>query len=272
MKESQFLMITLRKKMLDIQIIKDQYPKTLHRFDRGLLREYLQYQILAIIFEHPLSRKLSFLGGTCLRIVHQLPRFSEDIDFDNKDLSEKEFEKIASYLAKELEKRGYIIEIKLINKGAFHCYIKFPDLLYQKGLTPQKFEKILIQVDTFDQGESYKSELFILDKFEFFKQIKVTPKSIILSQKLWTITQRPRFKGRDFFDIMFLLQSTQPDEIFLKTKFGQKELPNIIDEILDHLKNVNWENLVEDVKPFLFDPEQAEKINLFPEFLKQKLR
>ncbi|MBU0978375.1 MAG: nucleotidyl transferase AbiEii/AbiGii toxin family protein [Patescibacteria group bacterium] len=257
--------------MLDIQTIKNQYPKNLQKFDRGLLREYLQYQILAIIFEHPVSRKLSFLGGTCLRIAHQLPRFSEDIDFDNKKLSEMEFEELASFLAKELEKRGYLVEIKLIKKNAFHCCIKFPDLLYQQGLTPQKYEKILIQVDTFDQGEAYESKLFILDKFEFFKQIKVTPKPVILSQKLWTITQRPRFKGRDFFDIMFLLQSTQPDETFLKTKFNQKEITNIVNEILSHLKSVNWKNIVEDIKPFLHNPDDADKIHLFPDFLKQKL-
>lgn len=257
--------------MLDIQNIRDQYPENLHRFDRGLYREYLQYQILAIIFEHPLSRKLSFLGGTCLRIVHQLPRFSEDIDFDNKKLTYEEFEELGSFLAKELEKRGYIVEIKLVSKGAFHCYIKFPELLYQQGLTPQKFEKILIQVDTFDQGGEYESELFILDKFEFFNQIMITPKSIILSQKLWTITQRPRFKGRDFFDIMFLLQSTKPDMVFLQEKFGKKPLTNIIDEILLHIHEADWKSIAEDVQPFLFNPEDAKRILLFEDFLKQKL-
>lgn len=257
--------------MLDIQNIKAQYPKNLHHFDRGLLREYLQYQILAIIFEHPLSRKLSFLGGSCLRIVHQLPRFSEDIDFDNIKLTQEEFEELASFLAKELEKRGYLVEIKLVSKGAFHCYIRFPELLYQQGLTPQKFEKVLVQVDTFDQGEKYEPELFILDKFEFFKQIKITPKSVILAQKLWTITHRPRFKGRDFFDILFLLQSTQPDMHFLQAKFGKKPLASIVDEILVHLQTVSWKSIAQDVQPFLFNPDDAKRILLFTEFLKQKL-
>ena len=257
--------------MLDIQNIKAQYPSRFDKFDRSLLREYLQYQILAIIFEHPLSRKLSFLGGTCLRIVHQLPRFSEDIDFDNKELTETEFDELSLFLKKQLQKRGYLVEIKLVKKGALHCYIKFPKLLYQQGLTPQKFEKILIQVDTFDQGFDYQPQLFILDKFEFFKQIKVTPKSVILAQKLWTITQRHKFKGRDFFDIMFLLQSTKPDISFLEAKFGHKSLSQIIEEILDHLHDANWPEIEADVKPFLFQPEEAGKLELFPQFMKQKL-
>jgi predicted nucleotidyltransferase component of viral defense system len=257
--------------MLDISTIKKQYPNLVHKFDRSLLREYLQFQILEILFSNPLSRKLTFLGGTCLRIVHQLPRFSEDIDFDNKNLTESEFAELSTYLEKELEKRGFIVETKIVAKGAFHCHIKFPKLLFEQGITPQKYEKILIQVDTFDQGVEYQPDIFILDKFEFFTQIRVTPKSIILSQKLWTITQRPRLKGRDFFDIMFLLQTTKPDAHFLQSKFGKKSVDTIISEILKQLEETDWQTVINDVKPFLFEPGDAEKIRLFPQFLKQKL-
>ncbi|MEX0895601.1 MAG: nucleotidyl transferase AbiEii/AbiGii toxin family protein [Patescibacteria group bacterium] len=257
--------------MLDITTIKKQYPNQLHTFNRGLLREYLQFQILAILFTHPLSRKLSFLGGTCLRIVHDLPRFSEDIDFDNKNLSEAEFSQLSIFLEKELEKRGFKVETKIIAKGAFHCHIKFPQLLYEQGITTQKYEKILIQVDTFDQGVYYTPEIFILDKFEFFTQVAVTPKEVMLSQKLWTITQRPRLKGRDFFDIMFLLQTTKPDHYFLKAKFGDRDIPAIVDSILLKLKDVNWDVVANDVRPFLLDSNSAEKIKLFPQLLKQKI-
>jgi len=257
--------------MLDISQIKKSYSEKLHKFDRDLLREYLQYQILSIIFDHPLSRKLSFLGGTCLRIVHQLPRFSEDIDFDNKNLTEDEFKILGEHLQKELEKRGFIIEIKFITKKAFHCYVKFPQLLYKHGISPQKREKILIQLDTFDQGVEYESEIFILNKFEFFNPIRTTSKKVILSQKLWTITQRPRFKGRDFFDIMFLLQTTKPDLKFLQTKFGNKNLNLILDEILGEIKDANYDQLVNDVQKFVLNPTDAEKIKMFPQFLRQEL-
>lgn len=255
--------------MLDIATIKKAYDSQFHAFDRAMMREYLQYQILAILFSHPLGSKLSFLGGTCLRIVHGLPRFSEDIDFDNKDLSEAEFRQLGQFLHKELEKNGYLVEIRFVTKGAFHCYIKFPDLLYQQGLSPQKGEKILIQVDTFDQKVNYESKVFILDKFDFFHQIKTTPKEVILAQKLWTITQRPRLKGRDFFDIMFLLQNTAIDPTFLQAKFGMLQIPEIITRILAELSEVDYTQLADDVRPFLLRPADADKIALFPDFLKQ---
>jgi len=256
--------------MLDINTIKQAYASRFHSFERGLLREYLQYQILAILFDHPLSRKLSFLGGTCLRIVHQLPRFSEDIDFDNTKLSDTEFEILGQFLQKELKKRGYLVEVRFVSKGAFHCHIKFPDLLYKHGISPQKSEKILIQVDTFDQGVEYQSDIFILDKFEFFTQIKVTPKDVILSQKLWTITQRPRLKGRDFFDIMFLLQTTQPNLSFLQAKFGKKDFAVLSEEILEKLHTPDYAQLADDVRPFLLNSTDADRLALFPDFLRQK--
>lgn len=255
--------------MLSIEEIKKQYPNNLHKFDHGLLREYLQYQILGIIFKHKIGLKLSFLGGTCLRIVHKSKRFSEDLDFDNKNLTLEEFRDLSDHIKRELELLGYIVEIKEFQKLAFHCYIKFPHLLFEEGLSPLKNEKILIQLDTFNQGVDYETASFILDKFDIFDRILITPKEIILSQKLWTITQRKRAKGRDFYDIMFLLQNTKPDINFLKEKFGTNEWSLIKRDILDHVTEFNWDDLVKDVSPFLHTESDAEKIKLFPEFLEQ---
>lgn len=258
--------------MLSLEEIKRAYPESLHRFDRGLIREYLQYEILFHIFSHPLGAKLSFLGGTCLRIVHNLSRFSEDLDFDNKNLTFDEFKIIGEYVERELENRGYEVENKFVNASAFHCKIRFPELLYKEGVSPYKEEKILIQVDTFDQQVNYKSDAFILNKFDFFKQILVTPREVILSQKLWTITQRKQAKGRDFFDVMYLLQNTKPDIHFLKEKFASTDLREIGERISDRLKTVDMDLLIKDLKPFLQKEQDAERIRLFEEFLKQEFK
>ncbi len=256
--------------MLDIKQIKEQYPSNLHRYDRGLLREYLQYLILSILFSHKKSVKLRFLGGTCLRIVHGLPRFSEDLDFDNKDLDLNDFKKLTDYVSSELEKRGFVVETRFIKKGAFHFYIKFPELLFKHGLSPLKEEKILIQLDTFDQGVDYEANTFILNKFGLLDRILVTPKDVILAQKLWTITERNRLKGRDFYDIMFLLQTTEPNEKFLMNKFAAGSLKEALDVVMDSISNADFEVLAEDVRPFLINPSDAEKLVNFKEFLKQE--
>lgn len=223
------------------------------------------------IFQHPTGRKLSFLGGTNLRIVHKLPRFSEDIDFDNKNLSFEEFSQLGVFIERELLKRGFLVENRLVGKEVFHCCIKFPELLLQQGVFPLKEEKILIQIDTFNQGVDYDSEIFILNKFEFFEQILVTPKSIILSQKLWTVANRKRLEGRDFYDIMFLFQNTKPDLKFLEAKFGTANQSEIKKLILTHLKDADYDSLMKDLRPFLREPREAEKIKLFPQFLDQEM-
>ena len=62
--------------MLSLKEIKTFYPESLRPFERFILREYLQYKILEIIFESPFANKLAFLGGTCLRIIYDNSRFS----------------------------------------------------------------------------------------------------------------------------------------------------------------------------------------------------
>ena len=257
--------------MLNINEIAQQYPDNVQKFDKDLIREYLQYIILAIIYSHEIGSNLSFLGGTNLRIVHGLPRFSEDIDFDNKHLSLDEFHQLSSFVKMELEKLGYIVEIRLTQQQAFHCYIKFPELLYTQGITPVESEKIIIRIDTFDQGVFYTPEVYLLDKFNLFKQILITPKDIILSQKLWTITQRSRAKGRDYYDIMFLLQTTRPNMQFLEAKFNTSYLAEIITVIDDVLQKIDMTDLAKDVQPFLIGGNAFELLSNFQIFLHQKL-
>lgn len=257
--------------MLAIDQIEKYYTKDIHKFERGVLREYLQYMILSILFSHKIGRKLSFLGGTNLRIVHKMSRFSEDLDFDNKNLTYNEFKRLSQHLKRKLEKQGFDVEIRLVEKEAFYCYIKFPDILYKAGLSSHKQEKVMVRLDTFDQKVTYERTVFILDKFEFFDQILVTPKEVILSQKLWTITQRNQLKGRDFYDIMFLLQNTAPDKTFLKSKFGTDDLNKIRCIVLKHLKDVDFDELARDVAPFLLSPTEVDKVKNFKFFFEQQL-
>ena len=134
--------------MLSLEELKPYYPESLHDYERFIIREYLQYKILEIVFESPYENKLAFLGGTCLRIVHNNNRFSEDLDFDNFGLTINDFNGITNTVKRELEGLGYEIEMRNVNKGAYHCYIRFPKILFNEGLTQHKEEKILIRLDT----------------------------------------------------------------------------------------------------------------------------
>lgn len=207
--------------MLTLREIQPFYPENLHRFPRFLLREYLQYKILEIIFESKYATHLCFLGGTCLRIVHGNKRFSEILDFDNIDLKEDAFQDIATEIEKQLEREGYEVELKTVMKGAWHCHIKFPGLLFEEGLSGYREEKIFIQLDTEPQHFDYEPERHILNKFDVFSTILTTPLPLLMAQKIYAIINRKRNKGRDFFDLVFLMsRDIKPNYNYLDAKLS----------------------------------------------------
>lgn len=134
--------------MLDLQQIIKEYPELLQGYERAIVREYLQCKIVQAIFESTQASKLSFLGGTALRIVHGNSRFSEDIDLDNFGLSWEAFGELVQKVKLVLELEGFLVETSMVAKDAFYCDLGFPKLLYEQGLSPHQQEKILIQLDT----------------------------------------------------------------------------------------------------------------------------
>lgn len=255
--------------MLSLKEIEKSYPENLRPFKRFILREYLQHKILALVFESKYASKLCFLGGTCLRIVHNNTRFSEDLDFDTLNLSERSFGHISEEIKKGLEREGYKVEFKTVARGAFHCYIKFPGLLLNEGLSGHKEEKILIQLDAEPQHFKFTPETFILNKFDVFTTILTTPKDILLSQKIFASLNRKQPKGRDFFDIVFLLSLTKPNYKYLAKKIGINKEDQLREKLLARCKKLNMKQVANDVKPFLFNPNDMKKVELFTDYVRQ---
>ena len=256
--------------MLSLKEIKPFYPESLHNFERFIVREYLQYKILEIIFECPYESKLAFLGGTCLRIVYNNSRFSEDLDFDNFDLSMSDFNEITQQVKTGLVRLGYEVELRNVLKGAYHCYIRFPELLYNEGLTQHREERILIRLDTEPHNFHYQPDQPVLNKFDVFTQINSTPKDILLAQKFYAVINRKRNKGRDFFDIVFLLGLGEiPNYEYLAMKLGIDSPDKLRQQVLEKCKKINMKEMVRDVGTFLFYKKDEKKILLFPEYLKQ---
>lgn len=256
--------------MLNLKELKPYYHESLHGYERFIIREYLQYKILEIVFECPFENKLAFLGDTCLRIVHNSKRFSEDLDFDNFNLTMDDFNVITSTVKKELERLGYAVEIRNVCKGAYHCYIRFPEVLYNEGLTNHKEEKILIRLDSEAHKFEYEPEQTLLNKFDVFTQINTTPKDILLAQKFYAVFSRKRNKGRDFFDIVYILGQGQiPNYNYLNIKLGINTPDVLRKRIIEKCAELNMQDMANDVKPFLFDKKDQKKILLFPIYMEK---
>ena len=170
------------------------------------------------IFESPLADKLTFMGGTCIHIVHGSPRFSEDLDFDNSDIAQHDFEALSRKVKRALELQGYIVELKNTYYDAFRASLRFPGLLHDSGISGHRDEKLLIQIDTEPQEFSYIPDKFILNKFDVFSRINIVPADILAAQKIFCIFNRSRPMGRDFFDVVFLLGKSRINFDYLNRK------------------------------------------------------
>ncbi len=251
--------------MLSLEEIKNNYSHPFQTYERHILREYLQYKILEIIYSSKFGSKLVFMGGTALRVVYDNQRFSEDLDFDNKGVNKEEFTELSEIIKDNLEKEGLKVEIKLTFKEAFRCYIKIKELLFEKNITPHTGEKLTIQVDTFPQEYNYTPNYYNLDKFDVYKKIKVAPLSLILSQKIYCIFNRNRRMGRDFFDIDFIINNKKesPDWNYLKQKIGITKKKELKERLKKEVEDINFEKLAEKTSFLLLQKEQVKRIENF---------
>lgn len=254
--------------MLPFAEIRSYYPEYLQSRGEFILREYLQYKILEILFESEYASKLAFLGGTCLRIIHQNNRFSEDLDFDNFNLLEEDFEAVSNLVKAGLEREGYQIEMRNVLGGAFHCYIRFPGLLYEMGLSGHKEAKIRINLDTEAQGFPFEPAMHFLNRFDVFTNIPCTPPDLLLGQKLVAMSQRRRPQGRDFYDAVFLFGKTSPNFQYLDQKLKISNPEDLKSYLLELCNQLNFPELAKDVQPFLFDPKDIKRVERFPEYVK----
>ena len=256
--------------MLTLDQLSGHFPLMLRqRNPRGMLVEYLQYELLDSLFKNPGAAELSFIGGTAIRILHNNHRFSEDLDFDNFGLSFAQFEEMLKTACRDMEYKGFLIEYRIVEKGAYHCYIRFPEVLHQSGLTPDAGRKILIRIDSEAKERFYEPEKVFLNKFAIYRQILVAPANILLAQKMMTILYRKREKGRDIYDVSFLMGFAVSDFVYIEKNLGmdQAEFLRRFDERLGEL-DLNF--LARDVEPFLFAPEQQERVTTFRDYWRKK--
>ena len=236
--------------------------------EKFALVEYLQCEMLDSLFRQKKSEKISFIGGTATRIVYGGTRFSEDLDFDNFGLSFSDFDKLISNTRKHLEEKGFEIEIRLVEKGAYHCYLKFPKILYNLKLSPLISQKILVKIDMNEQKAVARPAVFYLNRFGLSSEILTNPAEIILAQKMIAAIERRTPKGRDFFDISFLYGFTKPDFSYIKEKLKLGE-EKFIKKFITGCKKLNFAVLARDVTPFLLRSEQIERVTKFPKLFKE---
>lgn len=257
--------------MIDIEYIRSFFPPIIasqSRFDRYMLKEYLQLQILDYLATTSYINKISFIGGTNLRIVQGIDRFSEDLDFDCNDLSEEEFMTMTDSVVYYL--RNSNIDVETRDKPnprltAFRRNLYFPQMLFNLGLTGHRDERLLLKIETQNQGVAYQPIVVNINKMGFFFSIQVPPLDVLCAMKFSAILSRQ--KGRDFYDTIFLLSKTNPNMDFLHAKTGISTMEELKNAMKNRLLGIDLNEKKRDFVHLLFNESNAERILKFGEII-----
>lgn len=236
----------------------------------NLLREYLQALILKFVEEKGYLKNMAFIGGTALRFVYDLQRFSEDLDFVGISRDGFSFEKFVVELINHLTSLNIPVEQykARVVRSVKSSYLKFPELMFENSLTHRKDQKLLIKLNL-----DTKPPLGFVTEVSFVQ--KLMPVNImhfdlpsLFAGKLLAVLMRQYTKGRDFYDFMwFVGRKVVPNYNLLKNALFQSTQQMIeLDSVKlramlkKRLDTVDWEKAVEELGKFLVNKDEKKYI------------
>ena len=184
--------------------------------ERNAVHEVMQQIALAGLARGGFFQKAAFYGGTCLRLLHDMRRFSEDMDFSllAPDPAFR-FEDYFSAVVEEFKLAGKDVEIKMKHKGQpsaiESAFLKESSDVYDIGFTTEKRLKVKIEVDI-DPPPKFATEMATMSSPRtFWVRSYVLPDlfagkvSAALFRK-W----KNRVKGRDWYDVAWYIAKRVP--------------------------------------------------------------
>ena len=253
---------------------------TVHDHENAL-KEIIQEIILLGLWRSKFYEKAVFYGGSALRILHKLDRFSEDLDFS---LIQPEntfnIKKYLSAVKSELELWGFEIsieeKIKKSKSTIDSAFIKANTLIHLlkigSNLKTHKnaVMKIKLEIDQ-EPAIGFTSDLkYHLHPIPF--TIKTMTLPGLFAGKMHALlcrTVRTNIKGRDWYDLIWFVKNNIPCDLhYLKNKMvqtGHIDLSKILNKetlielISKKIKEIDFSLAKRDVEPFLKNPGQPKK-------------
>lgn len=251
-------------------------PKNME--EAGLaIREIMQEVALAGLYRAGFFEKAAFYGGTALRILHGIDRFSEDLDFSLlQPENDFKIEKYLTAIEEEFLSLGMKVSIqektKKIKSNVDSAFLKSDTLWHELELEnlnpPVPYDnrlhvKIKIEVDTQPPGGFVTEDKLLLNPFSFYVKTYTLPD--LFAGKMHALLYRKwkqRMKGRDWYDMEWYIRKGTPLHLghFVSRAVDSNDLDsdalsieafkNILRE---KINNVSMEMIKEDVRKFIKD-------------------
>lgn len=236
---------------------------------RHLVREYLQARTLSSLQQSGAMVPLAFHGGTALRFLYQIPRYSEDLDFALESAADRyDFRAYLKAIRSTFMAENYSVELRVNDQKVVHsAFVRFQGLLHELALSPHPSEvlSIKLEVDT-NPPSGAGLETTVIRRYGVL-HLQHHDKASLFAGKLHAILQRPYTKGRDLYDLLWYLSSPEwpaPNLSLLNNALQQTEWPgepltaqNWREVVRRRLNELNWKTAVAEVRPFLMEPTAA---------------
>lgn len=234
----------------------------------NLLREYVQALTLRSLHESGAFLNLAFVGGTALRFMAALPRFSEDLDFSLHQADGYQPGLWIKKVKTDLTLAGFEVSVSWNERAPVHkAWIQTAGILKEAGLAamPQQNLSIKLEIDTrppsgavLERSLISRHRLFALQHYDL---------ASLMAGKIHALITRNYPKGRDWYDLLWYRgrrPPLEPNLVLLKNALHQT-LGNASPEAHDwkqlvrtRLAGLDPQKLVEDVAPFLERPEEID--------------
>jgi predicted nucleotidyltransferase component of viral defense system len=243
-----------------------------------VLREIIQEIALLGLWRAKFFEHAAFYGGTALRVLYGLDRFSEDLDFTllkkNKDF---DIEPYANAIALELEAFDFDANVERKAKSIETCiesaFIKADShvsfVSASSKFKPQKGSliKVKLEIDT-DAVQGFETEA----KHFFWPQpfsVLTCDLPSLMAGKLHAAFcrgLRKNVKGRDWYDLLWYLgQGIKPNWLYLEAKmrdsghWNSNFSPKLFQKwAIDYISGLDIESAKLDIRRFIKDPRRID--------------
>ncbi len=275
---------------MEIRIIEErirEYNPEGKEAELNAFKEITQEIVLSSLSRADFFKYAAFQGGTCLRIVYGLNRFSEDMDFvlfqPNQDFKWNQF-----FQEIDLEFRGYGLRLEIKDrskakstiKKAFlkeHSFGQVLKLIYERTCADIQVVNIKLEIDTNPpMGSNYEAKVV---RFPEPFSIVVQDLPSLFAGKIHALICREYIKGRDWFDfVWYISKKTNINLLCLQNALiqqgpwkGEKlsiDVRWVYERLREKIETIDWERtldlwnkefFMEFASAFLSDQEGADK-------------
>jgi len=254
-----------------------------------VMEDNIQHEVMQKIALAGLARggffeKAAFYGGTCLRLLHNMRRFSEDMDFSLLEPNRNfRFEDYFPAVVEEFKLAGKDVEIKMKHKGQpsaiESAFLKETSDVFDIGFTTENRLKVKIEVDI-DPPPKFSTEMKTVTSPRTFWARSYTLPDLFagkVSAALFRKWKR-RIKGRDWYDVAWYITKRVPLDLTHLVERAKESAPKtdvstpekVIAAFDARIDAIDFDNARADVEPYVMDKSELDIWSA--EFFRQMVR